>query len=88
MKGQTLSLVDLLGGDEKLAKRYEHGACVIARLAPPDYHRFHFPFDCKASEPKLIKGSLFSVNPIALGKRLSYITENKRMLIRKQKMLE
>jgi len=66
--------------DEKLAYGYRDGSMLIARLAPSDYHRFHFPCDCIAKEPKLINGYLYSVNPIALRKNLRILSENKRMI--------
>lgn len=77
VKGQTLSLGQLLK-DEPLAHRYKEGSLVIARLAPVDYHRFHFPVTCTPSKPKLIQGPLYSVNPIALRQRISILAENKR----------
>jgi phosphatidylserine decarboxylase len=45
-----------------------------------DYHRFHFSLPGKVSDNRLINGSLFSVNPIALRKRISIFWENKRYL--------
>lgn len=81
VKGQKFSLSELLK-DEELAKKYEDGTIIIARLAPPDYHRFHFPLTCTPSKPHLINGSLFSVSPIALRKNINYLTQNKRMLVR------
>src|SRR5690606_11137407 len=56
------------------------GTLIFSRLCPVDYHRFHFPVAGIPSAPKLIKGSLYSVNPIALRDRLAYVWENKRML--------
>jgi len=53
---------------------------VISRLCPVDYHRFHFPFAGIPSEPRLIKGPLFSVSPIALRRNIHYLVQNKRML--------
>lgn len=81
VKGEKFSLYKLLGNDQKLADRYANGTLVIARLAPPDYHRFHFPLDCTASKPKLLNGPLFSVNPIALRTNIDYLTQNKRSII-------
>lgn len=78
VKGKKLSLSELLDED---ASRYLGGALVMARLAPPDYHRFHFPIDCIPSNPRKIHGHLFSVNPIALRKNISYLSENKRVVI-------
>lgn len=79
VKGKTFSLTELLQ-DESLAEKYQRGALVIARLAPPDYHRFHFPVDCIPSSPRLINGPLFSVNPLFLRKNISILSENKRVI--------
>lgn len=81
VKGKKLSLSKLLGEDEKKASRYVGGSLLLARLAPPDYHRFHFPVDCVPGPAKKIGGYLFSVNPIALQKNISYLTENKRVVV-------
>ena len=79
VKNQSFSLHTLLR-DAALAKTYEGGSLVIARLAPPDYHRFHFPFSCIPREPRLINGPLFSVHPIALAKNWGILAENKRVV--------
>ncbi len=81
VKGKKLSIAKLLGEDEKAASRYVGGSLMMARLAPPDYHRFHFPVDCIAEDPKRIGGYLFSVNPVALKKNISYLSENKRVVV-------
>ena len=54
---------------------------LISRLAPVDYHRFHFPVDATLQKTKLIPGSLYSVSPIALKQMVNVLTENKRMLV-------
>lgn len=79
IKNQSFSLYTLLR-DTELAKAYEGGSLVVARLAPPDYHRFHFPFSCTPSEPRNIQGPLFSVHPIALAKNWGILAENKRVV--------
>ena len=79
VKGKKFSLKTLLK-DDVLAERYHDGVLVIARLCPVDYHRFHFPFACKASKSKLINGPLFSVNPLALKRNINILSENKRMV--------
>lgn len=81
IKGKKFSLETLLG-DKKLAHKYAQGSIVIARLAPVDYHRFHFPCNCIPSEPKLINGPLYSVNPIALKRNINILAENKRVITR------
>ena len=78
-KGQSFDLARLLG-DKILASHYEGGSLLISRLCPVDYHRFHFPCSGKIGETRLINGSLFSVNPIALRKKLSIFWENKKIL--------
>lgn len=79
VKGKEFSLSEFLR-DEKLAEKYEHGSMVIARLCPADYHRYHFPFDCKTGKERKINGALFSVNPRALKKKIGILWENKRIL--------
>lgn len=79
LKGKKFDLSTLVG-DNALAERYHGGTMVIARLCPSDYHRFHFPCDCYAGEPKLLNGYLDSVHPLALRHNLSIFTQNKRYL--------
>jgi len=86
VKGKNFSLSKLLQND-KLAKKYEKGSMVIARLCPTDCHRFHFSFDCIPSKPKRINGYLYSVNPKALLKNVEIFTENKREITQLQSKL-
>lgn len=79
-KGQAFDLEKLLGSSE-LAQRYRGGALLCSRLCPTDYHRFHFPVAGTPSAPRIVNGSLFSVNPIALSKNLAYLWENKREVV-------
>lgn len=51
---------------------------MLSRLCPVDYHRFHFPVSGTPSPTRLINGPLFSVSPIALGRNLAYLWQNKR----------
>ena len=81
VKGQKFDLAGLLG-DRELAARYADGALVLSRLCPVDYHRFHFPAAGIPGETRMIEGPLFSVNPIALRQRLSYLWTNKRTITR------
>lgn len=78
IKGTQYSLSTLLA--EEQASSYHGGSLVVARLAPPDYHRFHFPITGKPGPVRLLEGSLYSVNPIALKTGLKVFTENKRMI--------
>ena len=79
VKGQKFNLAEFFK-DKKLAKVFEGCDMLISRLAPVDYHRFHFPISGTIVARKEIKGALFSVSPIALVKRLSILWENKRVL--------
>ncbi len=86
VKGAKFSLVELLGeaalppAQQTLAARFAGGAMLISRLAPVDYHRFHFPVAGVAGEPRLCRGWLYSVHPIALRRNLRYLVENRRMV--------
>ena len=80
MKGQTLSLTKLLG-NHNLASVFKGGSMIISRLAPVDYHRFHFPCDGYIRKITKVNGSLFSVNPIALREMVHVLTENKRVIV-------
>lgn len=77
VKGQKFDVAGLLGSTE-LAQKYENGPILLSRLCPVDYHRFHFPCAGTPGETRIINGPLFSVSPLALRQRLSYLWENKR----------
>jgi phosphatidylserine decarboxylase len=65
VKGSRVSLEELLDS-RGAAERYQAGAAFIVRLAPADYHRFHFPDSGVASKARSVGGRLHSVHPIAL----------------------
>ena len=78
IKGREFTLSEFLG-DKDLAEKHQNDALLILRLAPNDYHRFHFPYSGKASEIKKIKGDYFSVSPYALASNFTKVfCENKR----------
>lgn len=79
VKGQEFNLESFLQNSD-LARRFSEGSMAIVRLCPTDYHRFHFPCDGLPSEPRLINGFLYSVNPIALRKNISILSQNKRVI--------
>lgn len=59
----------------------ENLAVAVVRLAPVDYHRFHFPCDCvQKSDPVVFKGKYHSVNPIAFSRYPDVYTENTRQI--------
>ncbi len=77
VKGFDFTLGEFLG-DENLAQIYRGGTMFIVRLAPADYHRFHFPASGVARESKRIRGYYYSVSPHALKKNSRVFCENKR----------
>jgi len=79
VKGQEFDVAGLLGSAE-LAKKYQDSPLLLSRLCPVDYHRFHFPCAGIPGETRVLNGPLFSVSPLALRQRLSYLWENKRTI--------
>lgn len=66
---------------KELATAYDGGVMMIVRLAPYDYHRYHFPATGYAHQPRLLNGQLESVNPIVYASGVQPLTENQRVLI-------
>ncbi|CAI9294337.1 unnamed protein product [Lactuca saligna] len=78
IKGKKFSLQGLLG-NLPCSNDFIDGTLVIFRLAPQDYHRFHFPVSGTIEQIVDIPGCLYTVNPIAVNsKYCNVFTENKR----------
>lgn len=77
VKGFNYSLKELLK-DSKTAEKYKEGTCLILRLCPTDYHRFHFVDSGICEKTNAINGDYYSVNPIALKKIPELYCRNKR----------
>ena len=77
IKGMTYSLKELIN-DDSIAEKYSNGICIILRLCPTDYHRFHFVDSGIPTKSTEIKGHYYSVNPIALNNIPKLFCENKR----------
>jgi phosphatidylserine decarboxylase len=78
VKGRKFTLAEFLDS-EVLAEKHKNDALIILRLAPNDYHRFHFPYAGKVSDITKVKGSYYSVSPYALaGNFATVFCENKR----------
>lgn len=77
IKGFTYSLRELID-DPKVAEEFKGGTCLILRLCPTDYHRFHFVDNGTCGETKKISGFYYSVNPIALNNISELFCKNKR----------
>merc|ERR1719273_2652456 len=82
IKGARFTLENLLGAGSKVdVKKYEGGSFAIARLAPQDYHRWHYPVGGKVVSVEHIDGALYTVNPIAVNKPVDVYTNNKRCIV-------
>ncbi|GKV11105.1 hypothetical protein SLEP1_g22389 [Rubroshorea leprosula] len=80
IKGRKFSIQGLLG-NEISSTAFVDGTLVIFRLAPQDYHRFHFPVSGTIESFVHIPGCLYTVNPIAVNsKYCNVFTENKRVV--------
>jgi phosphatidylserine decarboxylase len=77
VKGSYLTPAAVLG-DAELAATFEGGPMLLARLAPVDYHRFHFPDSGEPVAERRIAGRFNSVNPIALRHRGDILCTNER----------
>ena len=55
----------------------------VIRLAPVDYHRFHFPCACTTAGPvRVVPGKYHSVNPIALLRYPDVYADNERQILK------
>lgn len=78
IKGTEFTLKNFLRDDE-LANEYRNASMVILRLAPNDYHRYHFPYNGTPSKSKKMNGEYHSVSPIALDANFTEVfCENKK----------
>jgi len=77
VKGVRFNVKSFLQNDS-LARFYKDGSLLLFRLAPTDYHRYHFPLSGTISPVHKIKGFYYSVNPIAIKKDIWIFLENKR----------
>eukprot|EP00487_Bulimina_marginata_P005916 TRINITY_DN24695_c0_g1_i1.p1 TRINITY_DN24695_c0_g1~~TRINITY_DN24695_c0_g1_i1.p1 ORF type:complete len:122 (-),score=1.93 TRINITY_DN24695_c0_g1_i1:10-375(-) len=82
IKGNQFTLQNLCGRNTSIdINKYNGGCFVIARLAPQDYHRWHYPVSGKVVNIERIDGALYTVNPIAINKELDVYTSNKRAIV-------
>jgi len=77
IKGSYVDISTLLASESE-ARSFHGGAACIVRLAPYDYHRFHFPVEGQAGPPKNIDGRYYLVNPLALSIKPDLFAHNKR----------
>lgn len=77
VKGSTYSLSELINNDN-ISQSFLCGTCLILRLTPSDYHRFHFIDNGICEKSSKIKGDYYSVNPMALNTIPKVFCKNKR----------
>lgn len=79
LKGARRNLREVFAGDVPPGRL----DIAVVRLAPVDYHRFHFPCECTLdAPPRVIPGRYHSVNPIALARHPDVYADNERQVLR------
>ncbi|MEJ8839049.1 archaetidylserine decarboxylase [Ramlibacter sp. AN1133] len=79
-KGHSYSTRALVGGDQALARQFDHGHFATLYLAPKDYHRIHMPCDGRLKRMIYVPGDLFSVNPLTARHVPSLFARNERVV--------
>lgn len=79
VKGLGLDPMSLLGNTPG-KERFRSGPCLLARLCPVDYHRYHFPDNGRISHQHFETGKLHSVNPLALKRHPELFFTNERQI--------
>jgi phosphatidylserine decarboxylase len=77
VKGHYLYAKDLIGNDQ-VAKMFDGGPLMIARLCPVDYHRYHYPDNGRVVDHFRVPGAYDSVNPLALRYKNQIFIKNER----------
>jgi len=77
VKGEFLSAKGLVN-NYKWNEVFQNGPLLLARLCPVDYHRFHFPDNCKIIDEYRIPGLYHSVNPVAIHEKQDIFITNER----------
>lgn len=80
IKGTSFTLTRFLD-DATPAQQFDGGTLCILRLAPYDYHRYHFPVDGIPGSSTHIRGKLESVNPMVYRSGVQPLIENERHII-------
>ena len=79
-KGRDYSLLELVGGIEKLAIPYKNGQFSTLYLSPRDYHRIHMPMTGKLTDMVYVPGRLFSVAPHTVSVIPRLFARNERLV--------
>lgn len=85
LKGATRSLREVFSPSTQTLPTLDSNTSfdiAVIRLAPVDYHRFHFPCDSNiVGETRVIPGKYHSVNPIALVRYPDVYADNERQIV-------
>ena len=79
-KGHNFGLIDLLGGDHRLASPFMGGQFATLYLSPRDYHRIHMPVAGTLRQMIHVPGRLFSVNPLTTRQVPELFARNERVI--------
>lgn len=79
-KGHEYRLVDLLGGDPKIAEQFMGGSFATVYLSPKDYHRVHMPLAGTLESMIHVPGQLFSVNDTTAANVPNLFARNERVV--------
>ena len=79
-KGRDYSLLELLGGDEKMTALFAEGNFATIYLSPRDYHRIHMPMDGHLRKMRHVPGRLFSVSQYTTESVPNLFARNERVI--------
>jgi phosphatidylserine decarboxylase len=79
-KHHYYSVLELLGGDDDLAEKFEDGDFATIYLAPSDYHRLHMPLSGTLTDMVYVPGDAFSVNPLTAANVPNLFARNERVV--------
>jgi phosphatidylserine decarboxylase len=79
-KGWDYTLIELVGGDARLAAELEGGAYATIYLSPRDYHRVHMPLGGRLRRMIHVPGRLYSVNKLTTKTLPRLFARNERVI--------
>ncbi|WP_299265305.1 archaetidylserine decarboxylase [uncultured Psychrosphaera sp.] len=79
-KNHYYSTLELVGGDQAIADKFEDGDFATIYLAPSDYHRLHMPVKGTLTDMIYVPGDAFSVNPLTAANVPNLFARNERVV--------
>ena len=79
-KGQSFSVLELVGGNPAHAALFQGGEFATVYLSPKDYHRVHMPCAGTLTDMVYVPGKLFSVNQITAENLPELFARNERVV--------